>query len=241
MSVPLEAKSPSLASIHLPTAQVALSRIGYIPQASALYRELTVNDHIDLIGTLRPTFDPRIARARLDDLGINTELLVAHLSGGQQAQIALALVLAAHAEILLLDEPLAALDPLARREFLYVLDAGVRASGATVVLSSHVVTDLAQVADHLVILGDGHKLLDATIGAAVASHRIVVAETAPTDVRTVASFLGLGEVLTLVEITEATTSFGQLREATLEELMLGYLAIGRTGMVDRLMARGVAT
>ena len=105
-----------------------LMRIGYVPQAPSLYRELTVEDHVRLAGTLRPGFDADLARRRLDDLDIPWTSRADQLSGGQQAQVGLALALGTRAPVLLLDEPLASLDPLARREFLHVL---VRPSGPT--------------------------------------------------------------------------------------------------------------
>ena len=104
----------------------AIERIGYVPQAPSLYRELTVDEHVAMARTLRPRFDPSIARHRLDDLDIPLDARADELSGGQQAQVGLALALGVRAPVLLLDEPLASLDPLARREFLHVLVDAVR-------------------------------------------------------------------------------------------------------------------
>ena len=95
------------------------------------------------------------------------------LSGGEAAQVGLALALGTRAPILLLDEPLASLDPLARREFLHLMVEAVRADGATALLSSHVITDIEQACDRLIVLGKGHTLLDLTIAEALAHHRIV--------------------------------------------------------------------
>ena len=215
----------------------ALAKLGYIPQSTALYRDLTVDDHVELAATFRRTFDRALARRRLDDLAIPLTERAHHLSVGQQAQVALALVLASRAGILLLDEPLAALDPLARREFLYLLVAGVRESGATAILTSHVVTDVEQACDRLVVLGGGRKLLDADVASSLARHRVAAGELPPDgDHRVIASYLGLGEILTLVEIAPDAAPVPGLRAATLEELMLGYLAAGRPGMVERVRA-----
>src|SRR5664279_1118391 len=120
----------------------ALDRIGYVSQKPALYRGLTVADHVALAGSLRPNFDPGLAERRLDELAIPLGQDAKTLSGGQQAQVMLALALGTHAQVFILDEPLASLDPLARREFLHVLVDAVRADGATAVLSSHVITDI---------------------------------------------------------------------------------------------------
>ena len=215
----------------------ALAKVGYIPQQTALYRELTVADHLDLVGSLLPSFDRALAIRRLDDLNLPTDRQASRISAGQQAQAALALVLASGADIFLLDEPLAALDPLARREFLYLLVAGVRERGATAVLTSHVVTDVEQAADRLVVLGQGQKILDEDVTSALATHRITTAD-APDILGTklVASFLGLGEIMTLVRVDPDQGQIDGMRTATLEELMLGYLAAGRPGMVERVRA-----
>ncbi len=218
----------------------ALARVGYIPQQAALYREFTVADHVELAASLRPSFDRALAVRRLGDLGIPTAQLAGHLSGGQQAQVSLALVLASGADTFLLDEPLAALDPLARREFIYLLVAGVRERGATAVLTSHIATDVEQAADRLIVLGAGKKLLDADVEAALARHRILRGDSPSIDGGArVASFLGPGEILTLVEVAPDRGAINGLRAATLEELMLGYLAAGRPGMVERIRS-GIA-
>jgi ABC-2 type transport system ATP-binding protein len=209
----------------------ALARIGYVPQSPALYRAFTVADHVALAVSLRRSFDRPVAERRMVDLGIPLDARAGELSGGQQAQVGLALALGTRAPVLLLDEPLASLDPLARREFLHVLVAGARESGATVLLSSHVITDVQQACDRLVVLGEGHLLLDEAISAALARHAISDGEMRP-DVpgtRPVATFLGeQGEALTLWELPDGAPSVPGLRPATLEELVLGRLASGRS-------------
>lgn len=200
----------------------ALARIGYVPQTPSLYRSLTVADHLALASTARRTFDRGLALARLDDLGIKPRSVCRTLSGGQRAQVSLALALGTRAPILLLDEPLASLDPLARREFLHVLVEGVRANGTTALLTSHVVTDVAQACDHLIVLGAGHKILDEEIESALARHR--VAPGVVDSDALVASFPDAqGLVVTLL------SGSTQGRPATLEEMVIGYLAAGRDG------------
>ena len=214
----------------------ALRRLAYIPQSPALYRELRVAEHLDLATVLRPGFDRELAARRLDDLAIPLDALASHLSGGQQAQVGLALALGTRAETLLLDEPLASLDPLARREFLYILEAHARAHGTTVLMSSHVIADVERTCDRLVVLGGGRKLLDAEIEPSVAGHRVGAAGTTVEDpAQAIASFLGLdGSILTLFEVPRAAGATDGLRPATLEELVLGYLAVSRPGMVERV-------
>jgi ABC-2 type transport system ATP-binding protein len=197
----------------------ALEHIGYVPQRPALYDGLSVEDHVDLASLLRPGFDRAAARQRLDLLGIARSELARNLSGGQQTQVVLALALGTRAEVLLLDEPLASLDPLARREFLHLLVDVVRTDGVTALLSSHNVTDVQQACDRLIILGVGQVLLHSSVADALATHGVSVAgETAERDV---ATFAGpTGERVTLLHD-------GGERAATFEEIVLGYLSSAR--------------
>ena len=202
----------------------AIRRVGYVPQSPSLYRELTVDDHIRLAVTLRPGFDAGLARRRLEQLAIPLTSRADELSGGQQAQVGLALALGTRAPVLLLDEPLASLDPLARREFLHVLVDAVRVDGSTALLSSHVITDIEQACDRLLVLGGGRKLLDLSIAASIAGHRIIEAP-APGD-EVVGSFMDTdGGMLSLIRTPSDAAARG--RAATLEEVVLGHLAAGR--------------
>jgi ABC-2 type transport system ATP-binding protein len=210
----------------------ALTHVGYVPQSPALYRELNVEEHLSLAASLRRGFDDGYARRRLDELGIPLGARTAELSGGQQAQVGLALALGTRADVLLLDEPLASLDPLARREFLHVVTDSVRSDGTTALLSSHIITDVQQACDRLIVLGGGRKLLDDSIQRAVARHRIGVVDPSRTDVTRVASFPGEeGQMLTLVRSDLAPDSW--LRTATLDEVVMGYLASGRRPATER--------
>ena len=208
----------------------ALDRIGYVSQKPALYRGLTVADHVALAGSLRAEFDHGLAERRLDELAIPLGQDTRTLSGGQQAQVMLALALGTHARVFILDEPLASLDPLARREFLHVLVDAVRADGATAVLSSHVITDIEQACDRIVVLGGGRKILDESIGEALASHRISAAEATPAvpGAQPVGTFPGpVGQRLTLWQVPPERPEDPALRAATLEEVILGQLAASR--------------
>jgi ABC-2 type transport system ATP-binding protein len=209
----------------------AILRIGYVPQAPSLYRELTVDEHVAMADSLRPGFDTALARRRLEDLEIPLTSRADELSGGQQAQVGLALALGARAPVLLLDEPLASLDPLARREFLHVLVDAVRADGSTALLSSHVITDIEQACDRLLVLGNGTTLLDLSIAGALEEHHVIeIADTAgailrPVPAGSVGVFPGpAGERLSLVRGPLVVGG----RAATLEEVVLGHLAAART-------------
>ena len=203
----------------------ALARIGYVPQAPSLYRELTVAEHVRLVVTLRRSFDAAYALRRLDDLAIPHTARADELSGGQQAQVGLALALGTRAPVLLLDEPLASLDPLARREFLHVLVDAVRSDGTTALLSSHVITDIEQACDRLLVLGGGRTMLDLPIAGAIAEHQVMDALTLTGSEQVVGVFPGAdNERLALVR-GRGTDAVG--RPATLEEVVLGHLAAGR--------------
>jgi len=199
-----------------------VSSIGYVPQATALYRGLTIDDHFAMAKTARPAFDTGFARAHVERIGLATSRRVGELSGGEQAQVALALALAGRSPLLLLDEPLASLDPLARRDFLTALLADVRGRGATAVLSSHIVTDVEQACDRLVVLADGQLVLSDAVATARERYRIVAAEALDGGA-VIGRFAGPdGSMLALVD--GGTVG----RQATLEEVVLGHLAARRS-------------
>jgi ABC-2 type transport system ATP-binding protein len=130
--------------------------------------------------------------------------------------------------VLLLDEPLASLDPLARREFLAILTEAVRGDGSTAVLSSHIITDIEAACDRVVVLGSGRKLLDGTIAETVAGHVIAASREAVGPERFVAAFYGpAGEPLILAR-RDGGVSAGEERAASLEEVVIGFLAAGRS-------------
>jgi ABC-2 type transport system ATP-binding protein len=200
-----------------------LLRVGYLPQTPSLYRDLRVSDHLDFVVHYRGAgFDRTWAAKRLDDLHVPLTALVGTLSGGQVAQVGLAIALGLRPEVMLLDEPLASLDPLARREFIDVLVDDVSRSGATAVLSSHIVSDIEIACDRLVVLAVGHVQLQGRVDAIVAGHAI--GPKAPTDPASFVAKLPGGAVL-------ARTQPGLLvdgwKKPSLEDIVLGYLVAGR--------------
>jgi ABC-2 type transport system ATP-binding protein len=148
-----------------------LARIGFVAQDHPLYRRFSVADMLTFGRKLNQAWDDDFARTRLQRLGIPLDLPTGKLSGGQQAQVALVLALAKRPELIILDEPLAPLDPLARREFLQTLMEEVAASGLTVLLSSHNLAELERVCDHLVLLVGGRVQLIGEIERVVAVHK----------------------------------------------------------------------
>jgi ABC-2 type transport system ATP-binding protein len=155
-------------------AKALLPRLGFVAQDHPLYRGLTIAETFRLGRHLNPHWNEAVAEARIERLGLKSSHKLGRLSGGQQAQVALTLALAKEPELLVLDEPVASLDPLARREFLNaVLEATVD-SGVSVILSSHIVSELERVCDYLVTLADGRPQLAGPIREIVASHRLLV-------------------------------------------------------------------
>jgi ABC-2 type transport system ATP-binding protein len=145
-----------------------LAKVGYVAQSTPVYTGLTIEEHLRLGAHLNPRWDDSLATKRVERLGLDPKQPAGKLSGGQRAQLALTLGIAKRPELLLLDEPVAALDPLARREFLQDLMESVAEHGLSVVMSSHLVNDLERVCDHLVVLvasevrviGDVEELLN---------------------------------------------------------------------------------
>ncbi len=154
-------------------ARSVLPRVGFVAQDHPLYKGFTVGETLKLGGKLNPSWDGEIAARRVELLGLPLGKRVGKLSGGQQAQVALTLALAKRPELLLLDEPVASLDPLARREFLQSVMEVVAETGMAVILSSHIVADLERVCDHLVILSRSRVQLSGPIDELLASHRLL--------------------------------------------------------------------
>ncbi len=169
-----------------------LGRVGFVAQDTPTYAALTVADHLRLGAKLNPRWDAALAERRVRQLGLDPTQRSGRLSGGQRAQLALTLAVAKRPELLLLDEPVAALDPLARRAFLQSLMEFVAESEsqATVVLSSHLVSDLERVCDHLIVLAGSRVQADGEIDDLLATHfRLTTArrdaDTLPAGMRVV--------------------------------------------------------
>jgi ABC-2 type transport system ATP-binding protein len=218
---------PSAGSAHVLGIDVrrdtpgALAQLGYVGQRPGVYGVLSPRRQIEVAAELRPGFDAEGALRRLAAAGLPDDRPAGELSGGQQAQLALALALGTRAPVLLLDEPLASLDPLARREFLSTVAEAV-AEGTTVLLSSHIVGDLEETCDRLIVLAPARVQLDAEVAWARAHHRLVpLAEAAGLDV--VGSFANRRGVHTALVRSEDPVA----EPARLDDIVLGYLSAGR--------------
>ena len=204
-----------------------LGRIGFVAQDAPLWPRMRVETILQAGRHLNPGFDDALARKRIRQLDIPLRARVNTLSGGQRAQVALTLVLAKRPELLLLDEPLANLDPLARREFLSSMFGACTESGAAVLFSSHVVLELERICDYLIVLGAGRVRLAGDIDELRRSHRVVTgpdgwARAGAWEV--VSARSAAGRTTALVSGATAITGPGLAEsEPTFDELVLGYL------------------
>jgi ABC-2 type transport system ATP-binding protein len=154
------------------TAQLA--RVGYVAQDAPTYASLSVADHLKFGAKMNPAWDAKLARARIEQLGLNPKQKAGKLSGGQRAQLALTVAVAKRPELLILDEPVASLDPLARRDFLRHLMESVAEHDTSVILSSHLVSDLERVCDYLVVLVSSRVQLAGETDDLLAQHHRIV-------------------------------------------------------------------
>lgn len=221
----------------------ALAKVAYVPQEPALYRSFTVADHLDFADVTRKAFNRTAAADHLRRLDIPLSTNSMALSGGQQAQVMLALALGIATDVVLLDEPLARLDPLARTEFLSLVESNTRQRGLTTVLSSHILSDVEQVCDRMVILATGRVVLDDSIASVMSSHWTSEAASQLPD-----RFVAIGRLperrghaVFLLRSwgvpTIAQTSESGVQAATLDQIVNGYLLNARPGDPPRGGAR----
>jgi len=171
-----------------PGSPAALDGIAFVAQDTPVYKNLSAADMLHLTRNLNRRFDQRYAEARLAELGIPLNRKAGKLSGGQQAQLALTLALARRPRLLVLDEPVAMLDPVARHDFMATVLAAAAAEkgegelgGVSVVLSSHVLTELERVADYLILLSQGRVQVAGEVDDLLASHRMLTGPAAEAD------------------------------------------------------------
>ena len=159
----------------------ALNGVAFVAQDAPVYRNLSAGDMLHLTRNLNRHFDTGFARARLADLGIPLKKRAGKLSGGQQSQLALTLALARRPRLLILDEPLAALDPIARQDFLSAVMTAMTDDGVSVLLSSHQVAELERVADFLIVLSRAQLQVAGEVDDLLADHRLLTGPTAEAD------------------------------------------------------------
>jgi ABC-2 type transport system ATP-binding protein len=150
-----------------------LAKVGYLAQDAPVYPGLSVADHLKLGARLNPGWDDPLARHRIGQLDLDPRRKAGKLSGGQRAQLALTLALGKRPELLILDEPVASLDPLARREFLQDLMETVAEEQVNIVLSSHLISDLERVCDYLIVLADSRVQIAGPVDELLAAHHLL--------------------------------------------------------------------
>ncbi|MFI5730724.1 ABC transporter ATP-binding protein [Kribbella sp. NPDC051587] len=205
------------------------AKVGYVAQDTPTYSRLSVADHLKLGARLNPGWDESLAQQRIQRLRLDPKQRAGKLSGGQRAQLALTLGLAKRPDLLILDEPVAALDPLARREFLQDLMEAVAEQELSVVLSSHLVSDVERSCDYLVVLVDSRVQVSGEIDSLLATHHRLTgprrtAKELPSDQYVVTESHTDRQSTFLVRtdrpILDPAWSVTQL---TLEDLVLAYM------------------
>ena len=156
------------------SSRAQLARVGFVAQDAPTYAGLSVADHLKLGATMNPGWDAALARDRIEHLGLDPRQRAGKLSGGQRAQLALTLAVAKRPELLILDEPIASLDPLARREFLQSLADFIAEHQVTVVMSSHLVSDLERVCDYVIVLVASRVQVAGQVGDLLAAHHKLI-------------------------------------------------------------------
>jgi ABC-2 type transport system ATP-binding protein len=212
--------------------QAQLPKVGFFAQDTPVYARLTVAKHLRVGAYLNPGWDGALAAQRIEQLGLDPGRRAGSLSGGQRAQLALTMAIAKRPDALFLDEPVAGLDPLARREFLQSLMETVARSEASVVLSSHLIADLERVCDYLIVLVTSQVRLTGAVDDLLASHHRL------SGPRRDASTLPAGQdVIEASHTDKQTTLLVRTREpildpawivkpVSLEDMVLAYLLRG---------------
>lgn len=238
--------TPTTGSIEVlgkqPAADLGqLARVGYVAQDTPTYAGLTIADHLRFGAHLNPSWDSNLALARVRQLGLDPNQKAGKLSGGQRAQLALTLALAKRPEVLILDEPIASLDPLARREFLQVLMEATAEQELSVVMSSHLVADLERIADYLIVLVASRVQVAGEVDTLLATHHLL------TGPRRDAAALPPGQHVIGESHTDRQSTFlvrsdepvidpaSSVAGLSLEDLVLAYMGNARAGSPRQLL------
>jgi ABC-2 type transport system ATP-binding protein len=205
-----------------PAANAAhLARVGFVAQDTPVYASFSVADHLKMGAWLNPSWDPVLAERRIAEVGLDSAQKAARLSGGQRAQLALTIAAAKRPELLIFDEPAAALDPLARKGFMRSLVEFVGELGASAVLSSHLLSDVEQVCDYLVVLCDSRIQVAGPVSDLLASHRRIAGDPATMPAGVEVVWAEHGRVLVR---GDASARAGNAEPVTLEEMALAYMS-----------------
>ena len=205
-----------------------LARVGFVAQDAPIYAALSVADHLNYGAHLNPGWAATDARRRIEQLGLDPRQRAGELSGGQRAQLALTLAMGKRPELLILDEPVASLDPLARRDFLRDLADAVAEHQLSVVLSSHLVGDLERVCDYLVVLTDGRIHIAGHIDGLLATHHLVTGgprdpASLPAGWEAISALHTATQTTVLVRADRIDDPTWTVTPVGLEDLVLAYL------------------
>ncbi|WP_437095729.1 ABC transporter ATP-binding protein [Streptomyces sp. enrichment culture] len=206
-----------------------LARVGFVAQNTPVYSSFTVAEHLTFGAKMNPAWDPALAERRIRQVGLNPEQKAGQLSGGQRAQLALTIAAAKRPELLIFDEPAAALDPLARKGFLQNLMEFVLELGASAVLSSHLLGDIEQVCDYIIVLCDSQVQVAGDTRDLLAGHgRLVVArgdfDRLPTGVEVISAEHSGKHSSAVVRTSVPPASLpNPVEPVSLEELVLAYM------------------
>jgi ABC-2 type transport system ATP-binding protein len=214
-----------------------LAKVGFVAQDTPTYAGLSIADHLRFGAHTNPGWDQRLAADRITELGLDPSQKAGKLSGGERAQLALTLAIAKRPDLLILDEPVARLDPLARREFLQGLMAYIADHGVGVILSSHLVSDLERVCDYLIVLVASRVRVAGEVDDLLASHfRLTGARRNPADLPTGVeviedSHTDRQSTLIVRSTTPIDDPSFTVEQITLEDLVLAYMVRAATGAV----------
>jgi ABC-2 type transport system ATP-binding protein len=212
-----------------------LARVGFMAQETPTYSGLSIADHLRMGARLNPGWDRKLAEDRIAQLGLDPAQRAGKLSAGQRAQLALTVAVAKRPELLILDEPVASLDPLARRQFLQGLMEVVAEQGVTVVLSSHLIADLERVCDHLIVLIASRVRLAGDVDRLLATHHLLTGPRRDPDrlpaAQQVVSASHTDRQSTLLVRTDEPIldPAWTVEPVGLEDLVLAYMSLEPTG------------
>jgi ABC-2 type transport system ATP-binding protein len=207
-----------------------LAKVGFVAQDAPVYGALSVADHLRLGARTNLDWDDAVARDRIRALGFDPEQRAGKLSGGQRSQLALTLAMGKRPELLVLDEPVSSLDPLARRTFLADVMALMADQRPTVVLSSHLLSDVERVCDHLILMAEGQVQLVGPVDDLLARHKILTGprrdeRTLPRDQIVVRASHTDRQTTVLVRTTAPILDPAWVvSDIGLEDLVLAYMA-----------------
>jgi ABC-2 type transport system ATP-binding protein len=213
-----------------PATPAQLARVGFLAQDAPVYAGLPVADHLTLGAHLNPRWDEELARSRIERLDLDLGQKAGKLSGGQRAQLALTLAIAKRPELLILDEPVASLDPLARREFLQDLMEAVAEQDLSVVLSSHLVADLERVCDYLIVLVGSRVRVAGPVEELLATHHLLSGprrdpDTLPAGQQVISASHTDVQTTLLVRTSDPVLDPAwTVSEVGLEDLVLAYMS-----------------